>query len=125
MQELEGIGKAFVNFYYSTFDSNRNQLLPLYKDMSMLTFEGQTYQGQKAILEKLTSLPFTKVQHAVTTVDVQPANPSPGPLLITVTGRLLVDDEQNPQQFSQTFHLIPEGGSYWVFNDIFRLNYGY
>lgn len=34
-----------------------------------------------------------------------------------------VDEEQNPQMFSQTFQLVPEGGSYWVFNDIFRLNY--
>jgi hypothetical protein len=26
--------------------------------------------------------------------------------------------------FSQVFQLMPEGGSYYVFNDIFRLNYG-
>ncbi len=53
-----------------------------------------------------------------------------------------VDGGENPMQFSQVFHLIPEGGSYYVyvhpttivllrltrrglrFNDIFRLNYG-
>jgi hypothetical protein len=95
------------------------------KDHSMLTFEGQHYQGQKNIQEKLQSLPFQKVQHQVVTLDVQPSNPTPGPLLVTVTGRLLVDNETNPMQFSQTFQLVPEGSSYYIFNDIFRLNYGY
>ena len=90
----------------------------------MLTFEGQQFQGAKAIVEKLVALPFTAVQHKITTVDVQPSNPSPGPLLVTVTGQLLVDAEQNAQQFSQTFQLVPDQGSYYVFNDMFRLNYG-
>ena len=100
----------------------------------MLTFEGNQFQGVKAIVDKLSALPFQKVQHAVTTIDAQPSNPTQGPLIVTVTGRLLVDDEQNPQQFTQVFQLIPEGGSYFVFNgnffnshstDIFRLNYGF
>lgn len=29
-----------------------------------------------------------------------------------------------PMRFSQTFQLLPGSGSYYVFNDIFRLNYG-
>ena len=40
-----------------------------------------------------------------------------------VTGELLIDEEQNAQRYSQVFHLIPDNGSYYVFNDIFRLNY--
>ena len=65
------------------------------------------------------------IYHEHNSIDAQPSNPQTGPILVTVTGRLLVDDEQNPQQFSQTFQLVPEGSSYFVFNDIFRLNYGY
>ena len=64
----------------------------------MLTFEGQQFQGTNAIVEKLAALPFQKVQHAITTIDAQPSNPQQGPLLVTVTGRLLVDDEQNPRK---------------------------
>lgn len=64
----------------------------------MLTFEGQPFQGTTAIVEKLVSLPFQKVQHAITTIDAQPSNPASGPLLVTVTGRLLVDEEQNPRK---------------------------
>ncbi|KAI8895409.1 hypothetical protein BC833DRAFT_660127 [Globomyces pollinis-pini] len=119
------IARSFVDFYYATFDRNRQELLPLYKPHSMLTFEGQSFQGSNAIVEKLVSLPFQKVQHQVVTVDAQPSNPQQGPVLVSVTGRLLVDEEQNPQQFSQTFQLVPDNGSYYVFNDIFRLNYGY
>lgn len=41
-----------------------------------------------------------------------------------VTGALLVDEEQRPMNYSQTFQLLPDGqGSYFVFNDIFRLVY--
>ncbi len=70
---------------------------------------------------------------------MQPANPQGGSILIFVTGQLLVrlnalvflsdimlqvDEEQNAQFFSQTFQLFPDGaGNWFVFNDIFRLNY--
>jgi len=37
---------------------------------------------------------------------------------------LQIDEEQNPQNYCQTFHLIPRAGSYYVRNDIFRLVYG-
>ena len=33
------------------------------------------------------------------------------------------DEEQRPMSFVQHFHLVPEGGSYYVFNDIFKLVY--
>ncbi len=35
-----------------------------------------------------------------------------------------VDDSPHPLQFTQTFTLNPENGSFYVFNDIFRLVYG-
>jgi hypothetical protein len=89
----------------------------------MLTFETSQVQGAKDIIEKLTSLPFQKVAHRITTLDAQPASPSSGDVIVMVTGDLLIDEEQNPQRYSQVFHLIPEAGSYYVFNDIFRLNY--
>lgn len=88
----------------------------------MLTFETSQLQGTKAIVEKLASLPFQKVAHRISTLDAQPGSPN-GDILVMVTGDLLIDEEQNPQRYSQVFHLIPEGSSYYVFNDIFRLNY--
>lgn len=56
----------------------------------MLTFEGSQVQGAKSIIEKLTTLPFSKVQHKVDTVDAQPSLTNGEMVLVTVTGQLLV-----------------------------------
>ncbi|QLQ81618.1 hypothetical protein HG537_0F03790 [Torulaspora globosa] len=120
--DFNALAQQFTEFYYNQFDTDRSQLGNLYRDESMLTFETSQLQGAKDIVEKLVSLPFQRVQHRITTLDAQPASPS-GDVLVMITGDLLIDEEQNPQRFSQVFHLIPDGSSYYVFNDIFRLNY--
>ncbi|ORE09203.1 nuclear transport factor 2 [Rhizopus microsporus var. microsporus] len=123
MADINTLATQFVNFYYDTFDSNRSNLQGLYRDNSMLTFEGTPVQGAAAITEKLTTLPFQRVQHKVTTIDVQPSGPN-NSLIVTVSGMLVVDDSPNPLMFFQTFQLISENNAYYVLNDIFRLNYG-
>ncbi|TFK72153.1 nuclear transport factor 2 [Pluteus cervinus] len=124
MSDINAIAKQFTDFYYSTFDTNRAGLQPLYRDTSMLTWEGTPIQGTSSILEKITTLPFATVQHKVTTLDAQPSSGSVASLLVSITGLLVVDGSENPLQFSQIFQLYPENGSYYIFNDIFRLNYG-
>ncbi|KAJ7052535.1 nuclear transport factor 2 [Mycena amicta] len=123
MANIDQVAGAFIDFYYQTFDTNRADLRSLYRDGSMLSFEGSQILGTTAIVEKLVGLPFQKVQHKVTTKDAQPSSANGSSLLVSVTGMLVVDDSPNPLQFSQVFHLLPEGGTYYVFNDIFRLNY--
>eukprot|EP00898_Chlorokybus_atmophyticus_P006005 jgi/Chlat1/6405/Chrsp45S00459 len=109
--DVDAIAKAFVEHYYSTFDGNRPNLQALYQEHSMLTFEGEKFQGPAAIAAKLTGLPFKQSRHTISTIDSQPSGPQGG-LLVFVSGNLLV------------FHLMPaQGGSYFVFNDMFRLNY--
>ncbi|PPR03940.1 hypothetical protein CVT26_001145 [Gymnopilus dilepis] len=114
MADINTIAKQFVDFYYQTFAGNRTGLKSLYRDHSMLTFEGTPIQGAAAIAEKLEGLPFQKVQHKITTLDAQPSSPSVASLLVSVTGLLLVDDSENPLNFSQVFQLIPDGGTYYV-----------
>ncbi|GAB2297725.1 Nuclear transport factor 2B [Dionaea muscipula] len=119
----DALATAFVQHYYSTFDTNRSALGNLYKDNSMLTFEGQKLQGAQNIVGKLTSLPFQQCQHGITTVDCQPSGPSGG-MLVFVSGNLQLPGEQHALKFSQMFHLMPTPeGSFYVLNDIFRLNY--
>lgn len=120
--DFTALAQQFTEFYYNQFDNDRSQLANLYREGSMLTFETSQVQGSKDIVEKLVSLPFQRVAHRITTLDAQPASPN-GDVLVMITGDLIIDDEANPQRFSQVFHLMPEGGSYYVFNDIFRLNY--
>ncbi|KAI6009381.1 nuclear transport factor 2 [Pisolithus orientalis] len=122
--DVNAIAKNFTDFYYQTFDADRSRLAPLYRPESMLTWEGQQILGVSAITEKLTSLPFSKVQHRVTTVDAQPSVPATANLIVSVTGLLLVDDSVNPMPYTQAFHLVSSDNSYYVYNDIFRLNLG-
>jgi hypothetical protein len=45
-------------------------------------------------------------------------------LIMTNHLTLQVDEEQRPMSYTQSFQLLPDGaGSYYVFNDIFRLVY--
>lgn len=90
----------------------------------MLTFETSQVQGAAAIVEKLASLPFQKTQHKVTTLDAQPGSPDGRDVIVMVTGQLTIDDEPHPKGYSQVFHLVNDGGQYFVFNDIFRLVLG-
>ncbi|KAF7839724.1 nuclear transport factor 2B [Senna tora] len=134
----DALAKAFVEHYYTTFDGNRAGLANLYQEGSMLTFEGQKIQGSQNIVAKLTSLPFQQCQHSITTVDCQPSGVNGG-MLVFVSGNLQLAGEQHALKFSQVrdhgifkikpiktkmFHLIPTPqGSYYVLNDVFRLNY--
>ncbi|KAJ9562582.1 hypothetical protein OSB04_007742 [Centaurea solstitialis] len=119
----DALSKAFVEHYYSTFDTNRGGLANLYQETSMLTFEGQKIQGSQNIVNKLTSLPFQQCKHSITTVDCQPSGPAGG-MLVFVSGNLQLAGEQHALKFSQMFHLMPTPqGSFYVYNDIFRLNY--
>ncbi|KAJ7581495.1 nuclear transport factor 2 [Mycena floridula] len=124
MADINAIATQFTTFYYTTFDTDRSGLTPLYRNESMLTFEGAAIQGVSAIIEKLTGLPFSKVEHKVSTCDAQPSSPTLPSILVTVSGQLIVDGSENALAFTQTFHLMPDGGSYYVLNDMFRLNYG-
>lgn len=53
-----------------------------------MTFEGQKFQGQQAIIGKFTTLPFQKVAVSKDTIDVQPS--ISGGILVFVTGKLMV-----------------------------------
>lgn len=67
-------------------------------------------------------LSFEKVEHVITTCDCQPVPAyQPNGILVFVSGTLRMD-QNNPMTFSQCFHLMPDGASFWVLNDMFRLN---
>ncbi|QUC16234.1 uncharacterized protein UV8b_00475 [Ustilaginoidea virens] len=121
---FEDVAKQFIEFYYNTFDSDRKSLSSLYRDNSMLTFETASSLGATSIAEKLVGLPFQKVKHQVSTFNAQPSNDNGG-IIILVTGQLLVDEEQRPMNYSQSFQLSRDAaGQYYVYNDIFRLIFG-
>ncbi|KAL9255070.1 Nuclear transport factor 2B-like protein [Drosera capensis] len=123
-EQVEVVGRAFVDHYYNLFDNDRPSLSSLYHEASMLTFEGQRIQGAEEISSKLSSLPFDQCRHFISTVDSQPSL-FDGGILVFVSGSLQLSGEEHYLRFSQMFHLVPTPqGSFYVQNDIFRLNYG-
>ncbi|KAG7286636.1 Nuclear transport factor 2 [Staphylotrichum longicolle] len=121
--DFQGIATQFVTHYYTTFDTDRKSLAGLYRENSMLTFEGAQSLGAASIVEKLTGLPFQKVKHEFGPPDAQPT-PNGG-IIILVTGQLVVDDESRPLPYSQAFQLCQDANGQWfVFNDVFKLVLG-
>ncbi|KAG6613860.1 Nuclear transport factor 2 [Phytophthora cinnamomi] len=117
----EEVAKAFVQHYYTTFDTNRAGLLSLYQDVSNLSWEGQLTTGQQAIMAKLQGLPT--VRHEYPTLDIQPST-SGNAMIIFVQGKIQIE-ENNPIQFTQVFQLVAhQPGQYYIHNDVFRLQYG-
>jgi len=103
-------------------------LLPFQQQpTSMMTFEGQPFQGAEAIVGKLRSV--GQVKHTVKSTDIQPSlSGATGPaILIFVTGGVQIGGD-NPLHYCEMFQLVPTGaqqpGSYYVHNCVFRLNYG-
>ncbi|CAI8028335.1 Nuclear transport factor 2 [Geodia barretti] len=118
MSSPEVIGKQFVAAFYQTFDTNRAGLAPLYGQGAMLSYEGELFSGQEAIVQKLTSLPFQTIVHQVTTHDFHLT--VDGGLLVTVVGQLKADSDPI-HGFTEVFYLKQVGDGLFVFNDIFRL----
>ncbi|CAD5206684.1 unnamed protein product [Bursaphelenchus okinawaensis] len=121
---FEQIGNALIQIYYSKFDvgdgaTRAAGLQDLYDpEGSIMTFEGTQVRGRQAILEKFSSLPFNNIQRAVTKVDCQPL--ADGSVAISVFGQLKTDEDP-VNSFTQFFVLKPNGESFFIANEIFRL----
>ena len=113
--------RGFVEWYYPTFDTARQNLAALYKPHSYLTIEEDVRQGQASILDKLSTLPPVQHDASSLTADVHQINGN-ALLLVFVTGKLRVDE--NPLNFSETFVLVQEGAGYYIGNHVFKLKYG-
>jgi hypothetical protein len=96
MADPESVGKAFLQYYYQLFESNRPGLANLYQDASMLTFEGQKFQGPQAIVGKLSQLPFNQCKISADTMDFQPS--VSGGVMVFVTGKIIVSRHANQLQ---------------------------
>eukprot|EP00730_Choanoeca_flexa_P010556 TRINITY_DN18617_c0_g1_i1.p1 TRINITY_DN18617_c0_g1~~TRINITY_DN18617_c0_g1_i1.p1 ORF type:complete len:127 (+),score=19.30 TRINITY_DN18617_c0_g1_i1:195-575(+) len=118
--EFAAIGNAFVQHYYELFMGDRSQLLQLYQDDSLMSFEGAQVQGLEGIGEKLSQLSFQSVTFQFTEIDCQPR--ADGGIVVFVLGQIQTDEDPI-KGFSQTFVLAPTAeGSWYIQNDIFRLN---
>ena len=101
-EQVEMVGRAFVEHYYHLFDTDRSSLASLYHQSSMLTFEGQKLQGVENICSKINQLPFEKCQHHISTIDTQPSSFAGG-IAVFVSGSLRLAGEEHLLRFRQVF----------------------
>ncbi|KAF8533267.1 hypothetical protein BDD12DRAFT_899765 [Trichophaea hybrida] len=123
--DLEAFANKFLEIFYAqnlfgADASTRPGLSIFYRENSLLTFEEQKFTGVQAITEKYVGLPQMRYQCA--SRDVQPSAPD-GSVLIYIIGQIMYEGTDHPQTFSQVFHLVPEGGQWYILNDIFRFVY--
>ena len=116
------VAKAFLQHYYTMFDTNRDGLVPLYRNQSILTVNGEHKRGVNEIMAKLRDLPKVAHDGNSFTIDSQSVNGTQI-IVVFVTGMLSID-MKNPLKFTQLFQLVQEGQQYAVINDVFQLNYG-
>ncbi|XP_068170017.1 nuclear transport factor 2 isoform X2 [Antennarius striatus] len=114
----DAVGSSFVDYYYKQFDADRSLLESLYIDSSCLTWEGEKFHGKKQIIDKLTSLPFKKIGHNITTHDHQP---TPDSCILSMVVGQLKADEDLILGFHQSFLLKFMNNSWVCINEIFRL----
>ncbi|XP_054582335.1 nuclear transport factor 2-like [Eptesicus fuscus] len=113
----EQTGSSFIRHYYQLFDNDRTQPGAVYMDASRLTWEGQQFQGKAATVEKLSSLPFQKIQHSFTAQDPQP---TPESCILSMAVGQLKAEEDPIMGFHQMFLLNINDA--WVrTNDTLRL----
>lgn len=73
---------------------------------SMMTFEGQQFQGSQDIVGKFKVI--GQLQHEIKTSDVQPSVDPQNAICIFVTGAVRIGSD-NPLHFSQFFQLVSTG----------------
>ncbi|KAI3371659.1 hypothetical protein L3Q82_024223, partial [Scortum barcoo] len=117
-QEIDELVASAQSKPDSSNDTISSQRLHSLIDASCLTWEGQQFQGKRAIVEKLTSLPFSKIGHSITAQDHQPTPDCC--ILSMVVGQLKADDDPI-MGFHQSFILKNINDAWVCTNDMFRL----
>ncbi|GBE61061.1 nuclear transport factor [Babesia ovata] len=113
------VGLQFVQMYYQLMETDRKSLANFYNEQSMMTFENSSHCGREQIMEKLLNNPSAK--YSILTCDCQPS-PNNGVIAFTMGDVSL--DNSPPMKFAHVVQLFPNGASYFVLNDVFRLCIG-
>jgi NTF2-related export protein 1/2 len=121
--------ETFVkSIFYEIFDSKRAEIHRVYREQSIVCWNGRPLGGLSTIVNFFQSLPTT--QHVIESFDCQlmpiPGQDALNSIMIEVVGKVSYA-KGKPQSFSQTFILtrdpianIDGGRQYFVASDIFR-----
>ncbi|GAA5062219.1 nuclear transport factor 2 family protein [Streptomyces similanensis] len=116
--DVDNIAKQFADHFYSTFDTASVGLEPLYREASMLTWDGSPSLGSVEIMKVLPAAFKGGVTHQVDAIDAQPASQNAAAILVQVTGSFT--NAGTARKFTEAFQLLPDGSSYYIHNHIRR-----
>ncbi|VVA91234.1 unnamed protein product [Arabis nemorensis] len=116
------VGNVFVQKYYNHLYEKPAEVHKFYHEDSVLGRPGSdgemvSVKSLKAVDEQIMSFDYENSKIQILTADSQ-ASYKNG-VLTLVTGLLTVKDGER-MRFSQSFFLVPQNGSYFVLNDVFR-----
>ncbi|KAJ0256939.1 hypothetical protein HA466_0078940 [Hirschfeldia incana] len=116
------VGNAFVQKYYNHLYESPSQVHRFYLEDSVVGRPGSdgemvSVNSLKAINEQIMSFDYENTKIQILTADSQASYKSG--VVTLVTGLLTVRDGER-MRFSQSFFLVPQRGSYFVLNDVFR-----
>ncbi|KAJ5293995.1 hypothetical protein N7508_008816 [Penicillium antarcticum] len=111
------IAEQFLQHYYTTFEGDRSALASLYRDLSKLTYEDETFEGAK-IMTKIADMPAAKREFARFMSQYYDGDKG---ILIMLHG--LLGDEGLRMNFIHTFNLRQDEAGFFVSNEMFQLVY--
>lgn len=119
------LAQEFVNLYYTTYDSNIQNLVYFFKAESLFTFIDEEIIGFNNLYNRLVNhYCVYKISHEITSFSAQPMGNKT--LFIQVIGNLRVNDHMynTPvQPFTETFVLQRDdaAAAYFIHNTIFKI----
>lgn len=124
--ELQRFARAFVDWYYGKFNTNKEEVLGLYNESSLVTFQEKQYSGtnqmtNKLWIEETITSPYL-IQMTKTPSPFFTIQPSIGnTVLISVQGNCRMTPEEAEEiGFFEIFLVAQvEGGGFVILNQIF------
>ncbi|MEU6786359.1 ketosteroid isomerase family protein [Nonomuraea angiospora] len=116
---LELIRDFTKNQYFYTLDNNLPDPGRLFRESTVITFNGETLVGKDALPDYLASiLAKYNWSYSAHTVHVDAHPLADGTILALVNGHRMVNGQN--QRFAQTFILVQDGDSYYVAHGIYQ-----
>ncbi|KAF8117598.1 hypothetical protein N665_0009s0117 [Sinapis alba] len=116
------VGNAFVQKYYNHLYEKPAEVYRFYLEESVLGRPGLdgdmvSVKSLKAINDQIMSVDYQNSKIQILTADSQASLKN---AVVTLVAGLVIGKDGERKSFTQSFFLVPQNGSYFVLNDVFR-----
>ncbi|MGW4962949.1 ketosteroid isomerase family protein [Nonomuraea sp. NPDC004186] len=117
-ETLQAVRFFIKDRYFHTLDNNLPDVGRLFRESTVITFDGGTFVGEDALPDYLASLTESNSGYSARTVAVDAHLLADGTILALARGRCMQNGEMG--HFVQTFILVQDGDSYYVAHGIYQ-----